>query len=323
MAYEYDMYITNKDGVKETVEKYGVAIIPSVLDADECNRIVDGLWEYFAHLTSKWQVPLDRNKPETWREIYKLMPLHSMLFQYFSAGHAQVVWDVRQNEKIVDIFATLWGVKKEDLLVSFDGLSFNMPPEVTRRGWNLENTWFHTDQSYTRPDMEIIQSWVTGLDVREGDATLAFMEGSNRYHREFAEKFNVTDKSDWHKLTKEEETFYVEKGCAYKKIRCPKGSMVFWDSRTIHCGAEAMRGRAEANFRAVVYVCMMPKTVCDDKNLKKRLQAFEDLRTSNHYPHKVKLFPKMPRTYGNVMEEITKISAPHVTELGRSLVGFK
>lgn len=323
MAYEYERYLTNKDSVKETIEKYGVAIIPSILNEEECEHLVNGLWDYFEGLTQNWEIPINRNKKESWREIYKLMPLHSMLFQYFSAGHSQVVWDIRQNEKILDVFTTIWDCKKEDLLVSFDGLSFNMPPEVTKRGWNLENTWYHTDQSYTRPDLEIIQSWVTGLDVNEGDATLAFMEGSNRFHAEFAEKFNAKDKADWHKLTKEEEQFYVDKGCAYKKIKCPKGSLVFWDSRTIHCGAEAMKGRAEANFRAVVYVCYMPKSVCDNKNLKKRIEAFEELRTTNHYPHKVKKFPKMPRTYGNVIPPITPIKAPVLKEIGLSLIGYK
>jgi len=61
------------------------------------------------------------------------------------------------------------------------------------------------------------------------------MESSNNFHEEFAKKFNITNKSDWYKLNKEETQFYLEKDCLYKKIKCPKGSLVFWDSRTIHC----------------------------------------------------------------------------------------
>jgi ectoine hydroxylase-related dioxygenase (phytanoyl-CoA dioxygenase family) len=49
-------------------------------------------------------------------------------------------------------------------------------------------------------------------------------------------------KNDWYKLNKEEEKFFLEKGCKIKKIMCPKGSLVLWDSRTIHCGVEALKG---------------------------------------------------------------------------------
>lgn len=321
-TYEFTNYCTTKEQVKQTIERYGVAILPNVLDAEECTRLVSGIWDYFEHITQGWETPMNRNTPESWNQMFKFFPKHSMLFQHFGIGHAQVSWDMRQNEKILDIFSSLWNCAKEDLLVSFDGLSFHLPPEVTRRGWDLNHTWYHTDQSYTRNDLESIQSWVTGLDVNEGDATLAFLEGSNRFHRDFANHFKVTDKSDWYKLTEQEQEFYVQKGCLPKKIRCPKGSLVFWDSRTIHCGVEAQKGRKEANFRAIVYLCYIPRAVATDTNLKKKIKAFEELRTTNHYPQKPKLFSKVPRTYGSEMPTVTPISSPVLQPIGRRLIGY-
>ena len=323
MAYEYEKYCTTIHSLKDTIEKYGVAILPSVLDESECEQIVSGMWDYFETLRKTWPIPLNRKKQETWREIYKFYPKHSMLFQHYSVGHSQICWDMRQHKKILPIFASLWNCKQEDLLVSFDGMSFNLPPEITNRGWNQEHTWFHTDQSYTRNNLESIQSWVTGFDVKEGDATLAFLEGSNQYHKDFATHFKLQDKSDWYKLEKHEEEFYIQKGCAPKKIKCPKGSLVFWDSRTIHCGVEAIKGRKEPNLRAVVYLCYIPRSQCTETNLKKKIKAFEELRTTNHYPHKPKLFSKEPRTYGNPPPPpITPISPPVLTTIGRRLVGY-
>ena len=325
VEYEFSKYVVAGDagmGVKEMIEKYGVAIIPGVLDASECERMVSGIWDYFEHITSGWEVPIRRNDSDTWKGIYKLYPMHSMLFQYFGIGHAQCVWDLRQNEKIVDIFSQIWGCEKEDLLVSFDGLSFNVPPEYTKRGWNRNHTWFHTDQSYTRRGFECIQSWVTGFDVNEGDATLAFMEGSNKYHLEFAEQFGVTEKKDWYKLNEEQEAFYREKGCSYKKIACPRGSLVLWDSRTIHCGVEAMKGRSESNFRAVVYLCYTPRMMADAKKIKKKIKVFEDMRMTSHWPHRVTMFPKTPRTYGGELPIVTPIEVPVVNELGKKLIGY-
>jgi hypothetical protein len=321
-TYEYEKYVTTKESLKDMINKYGVAIIPNVLEEKECDNMVNGIWEYFEHISQDWEIPILRDEEETWREFYKLYPLHSMLIQYWNIGHTQISWDIRQNTKIIDIFAYFWKCNPDELLVSFDGLSFNIPPEITNRGWNRNNTWYHTDQSYTDSNFKCIQSWITGLDVNDGDATLSFLEGSNKYHNDFANEYKITDKDDWYKLSKEEEQFYINKGCEYKNIKCPKGSLVFWDSRTIHCGVEASKTRSIANFRAIIYLCYMPRKLCSKALLKKKQKAFNELRTTNHYPCNPKLFPKMPRTYGNEIPIITQIDKPILNELGKKLAGF-
>ena len=148
------------------------------------------------------------------------------------------------------------------------------------------------------------------------------MEGSNNFHKEFAQKYNITDKSDWYKLSKDEENFYSQKGCLYKKIKCQKGSLVFWDSRTIHCACDVMKERLQPNFRAIVYLCYMPRRLCDKKNLEKKKKAFLEMRTTNHYPCKIKLFSKNPQTYGKELPETTIINKPLLTDIGYKLAGF-
>jgi hypothetical protein len=320
--YELNKYVCNKETLKQTIEQFGVAIIPCVLDENECNNMVHKMWEFFEHITQKWETPINRNDTSTWREFYKLYPLHSMLIQHWNIGHAQASWDVRQNIKIVDIFAHFWGCDANELLVSFDGLSFNLPPEITKRGWNKGNTWYHTDQSFMQNEFKCIQSFVTGLDIDEYDATLSFMEHSNKYHTEFKNTYNITDKTDWYKLTKEQEQFYYDKGCVIKNVKCPKGSLVVWDSRTIHCGIEADKRRTSPVIRAVIYLCYMPRSLCDKTNLKKKQKAFNELRTTSHYPCKIKLFSKTPRTYGGIMPVITQIGNPILNDMGKRLSGF-
>ena len=320
--YEFQKYVCTKETLKQTIDNYGVAIIPSVLDENECNNMVSNIWDFFEHITQKWKIPINRNNKNSWCEFYKLYPLHSMLIQHWGIGQAQASWKVRQNKKIVDIFAYFWKCNADELLVSFDALSFHLPPEITKRGWNKGNTWYHTDQSYQNNEFKCIQSFVTGLDINDYDATLSFMEGSNKYHTEFKTTNNITDKTDWYKLTKAEEKFYIDKGCNIKNIKCPKGSLVFWDSRTIHCGIEADARREKPNLRAVIYLCYMPRSLCNEANLKKKQKAFNENRTTNHYPCKISLFPKEPRTYGGVLPEITPIGNPILDDLGRKLAGF-
>lgn len=320
--YEFDRYVTNKESLLTTINMYGVAIIPNVLNNEECNEMVNGIWDYFEYITQKWDIPIKRNDKNSWREIYKLYPLHSMLFQYFNCGHIQAAWNIRQNKKILDIFSYVWKCKNEDLLVSFDGFSFCLPPEITRRGWNRDNTWYHTDQSYVGNDLETIQSWVTGIDIDKGDATLSFLEKSNNFHKDFKNKFNITDKDNWYKLTKIQEQFYIDKGCSIKNICCPKGSLVLWDSRTIHCGVEPFKRRKNPKLRSIIYLCYLPRNLSDKKNIEKKKKAFNELRNSTHNPAKITLFPKNPRTYGNEIEEITQINPPILSSIGYKLAGF-
>jgi ectoine hydroxylase-related dioxygenase (phytanoyl-CoA dioxygenase family) len=315
-----DKYFTTISNLKQTLDEYGVAIIPAVLDSDECAAIVSEIWDFFEHITQKWPTPINRANEASWTEFYKLFPIHSMLVQYWNVAHSQACWDVRQNPNIVDIYAHLYNCSKEEMLVSFDGLSFNLPPETTKRGWNKNKLWLHCDQSFTQNDFKTVQSWTTALDVNEGDATLAVLEGSHKYHKQFAEQFNMTKNIQWHKLTEEQLAFYNH--CPLQKIQCPKGSVVLWDSRTIHCGVEADKSRPAPNLRAVIYVCYAPRKQCSAKNILKKQKAFDELRATIHDPINPKLFGKTPRTYGAKLPEYTQINRPVLTELGLKLAGF-
>ena len=44
MSYEYEKYLTTPENVKDTVLKYGVAIVPSVLDESEIEDMKNGMW---------------------------------------------------------------------------------------------------------------------------------------------------------------------------------------------------------------------------------------------------------------------------------------
>ena len=315
-------YFTDSQHLRETIEQYGVAIIPNVLSVPECSKSIDEMWDYFEYITSKMENPLQRNEQKTWNTFYNLFPLHSMLIQYWGVGHAQFAWNLRKNKKILDIYAQFWGVEAEELLVSFDGCSFHLPPEITKRGYNRGNTWYHSDQSYTRNEFECIQSFITLNEINEGDATLSVMEKSNLYHKEFADVYDIKDKKDWHKLSKTEEDFYKIKGCNIYNVTCPKGSLVVWDSRTIHCGIESMRNREKPNIRAICYLCYCPRNKITEKWLEKKKKAFTNLRTTSHWPHKASLFPKYPRTYGKALPNVPELNPPEMDSISLKLAGF-
>ena len=316
----------DRKNILDTLNKYGLVIIPRILNQTEIENMNNGMWDFLEHITQKFEIPIKRNKKETWNSFYQLYPVKSMIIQHWSMGHSQHIWDIRQNPKIVDIFAKIWDCHQEDLLTSFDASSFHFPPEETGLGFDKDKKdryWYHTDQSFKRNDFECVQSWITGFDVNEGDATLAFLENSHNFHKDFAIKFNAKKKDDWYQLNDEHLKFYIDHcGCDIKKVECPAGSMVLWDSRLIHCGIEPSPERKKPNFRNVSYICMMPRALSDSENIKKKIQAFEELKTTTHWATKAKLFHQLPFIKEKEMPNITPISPPILTELGKKLAGY-
>jgi len=121
IPYEYTKYATDIPNIKKTLETYGVAIIPNVINPVECEQMKSGMWNYLETITANLPTPMKKSDPKTWSTFKQLYPKHSMLIQHWSIGHAQFIWDLRTKPKVVDVFSKLWSVEPSDLLVSFDG----------------------------------------------------------------------------------------------------------------------------------------------------------------------------------------------------------
>ena len=316
-------YYCSLDDVHHYLEKYGVAVVSDVVSKPECKKNANLAWKEFNKLTSEMENPIDKKNPATYKTIFEFYPLHAMLLQHFGIGHMQFVWNIRQNINVAKVFAKLWGCSTKELLCSFDGISFHMPPEITKRGWYKNNNWLHTDQSSLKPDLETIQGFVSLYDINENDASLCIYEGSHKYHQDFFKTFDIESKKDWFKLQNEEQyKYFVDKQCKQVCIKCKRGSLVLWDSRLFHQGIEPRKERTEANFRLIVYICMTPRDRAKEKDLLKKQKAFNELRMTTHNPHKPILFGKNPRTYGNELPSIVPIDKPKLSDLGETLAGF-
>lgn len=315
--------------VREMLAKFGVAVIPSLLDLEECTALYQQMWKDLSFISSAWARPINSDDPTTWN-IHNFSATRDLIIQHHKIAHIQSAWDARQNPKVVEAFAALWGTR--DLLTSFDGISINFPPEMNGKGWAKTHQW-HTDQSYlysypqtTNPEpYTCVQGWVTPIEVREGDATLAFMEGSHLFHRHFGASRGITDKDNWYLLSDEEVNIYLNQyRCIPRRITCPPGSLVLWDSRTIHYGAKPERTRATPNIRMIVYVCMMPRSYATEKQLVRRRELFEQKRVCKHHPIDIHPFPPNPRKWSkdDVKEPMIEIPHPQLTDLGKRLAGY-
>lgn len=320
----YKTYNCTTQNLMQTLNMYGVAVIPNVLTGEECDSDIKSLWKELGELTSDMSLPLKMNDKKTWKTLYELYPLHSMLIQHFGIGHLQTSWNIRQNKKISKIFAQIHKCKQNELLVSFDGLSLHLPPEDTKKGWYRGSKWYHTDQSPEHNEL-CIQGMITLYDVNENDATLSVLEGSHKYHDSFFKTKTGNFKSDWYKLNKDlNETEYFEnKGCKPVCIKATKGSLILWNSKTFHQGIEPQKERLQRNTRLVIYVCMSPKSWATEATLKKKQKAFDEQRTTSHWPHRPKLFPTKPQTYGKALPNVKVLPMPVLSDHGKRLAGIK
>lgn len=316
-------FITTPEKLREILSRYGVAVIPSVLNAAEVEQFRNGAWDYIEHATSAMETPVQRGDPLTWKSFYNLGSKRGMLLQHYGVGQAQFLWDLRQNPKIVSIFETFWGTS--DLLVSFDGTSIALPHETTNKGHFVGKHMYHLDQRLSLPTFQCMQSWVTAYDVNPGDATLSVLEGSHKFFQEFAKLHSDESakgrRKDWYVLKDTEVECYISKGCMMRDITCPAGSMVFWDSRTVHYGKPAMKNRPTRNYRTVAYLCYLPtSTVAAPRDLEQKRQAFAGRKTTSHWPNRGEAFAQKPRFGGR--DDVQCPPEPVLSPLGRRLAGL-
>lgn len=306
----------------------GYTVVPGILTPTQCTA-----YEALFYKTVSDLVPAFKYEdPSTYGSWFEVMPKHSMLAQNFGVGQSELLWKLRLEPGVQGVFATIWGVRPDELVSSFDGFSFHVPPEhfkggkgfyVPGRGRGGMSGWLHADQSFCRPDLECVQSWVTPLPVDEGDGTLVVLEGSHVLHGKCP---GDHPKEDWNVLTDEQLRWYLEQGCTYKAVTCPAGSMVLWDSRTIHAGREPVKGRTTGGrFRMVAYICMVPRNKVPGAAMKRRIKNFENGRTMSHnpargraFPHRPRFFTCTPRCVNDVLIPDTLKASPDV----RRLVGY-
>ncbi len=320
MMYTDEFRCSDGEEARKMLELYGVAVISSAIDADECRRMNDGMWDAVELLTSTCDVPVTRDDPSSWHGFYALNPHHGMLVQYYGLSHAQYAWDVRQNVNVHKLFASV--LRDNQLVVSMDGVSVHLPPEKTGR--RVEDApKLHVDESPTdskKHTVTTIQGYVTANEVEEGDATLTVLTNSHAMRRKYLEAFPPMSKKKWYPVDDAQREWFVQNGCEQKHILSRPGDLVLWYSTTVHSGMESNPQRKNPKIRNVVYVCMHPKKFLTEKIGAKRRFYFDTLRTTTHHPTRVNVFAKLPYTPGRPEVKVASLSPPILTVHGQSLI---
>lgn len=316
------------NNIHNILNNYGVCIVKNVLDENECNRIISGMCSDFNHVTSRMSKPFNVSDITTWDTLKSLYPIDGMLYQHWGLGQSQTVWDVRMNNKVINIFSKIYHTN--DLLVSFDGVAFGLPPEITGNGWYNNDRW-HFDQSLNKPNFECVQGWVNAFDTDIGDASIAVMIGSHKLHSSYGQclRNNGVEikNDDWMRI--DDVTFFTSNGCIPYRVVAPKGSLVLWDSRTLHFGCRPLNGRPKINYRMLIYLCYTPSSLITEANRKRKIDIFNkkgkqgEMRMTNHYPHRPVMFSETPFLRGAPLPTINPLPYPVIKPEYMHLIGYK
>lgn len=335
----------------QDLEELGYCIIPEVLSASEAQLLSQRVWHEF--IEKAW--PNCRMEDRSnWKEAF---PAHNKVGIFAGpAGQTQVMWDLRQDPRIVEVFARVWNT--HDLIVSMDGLSFMCPPEI-RKG-NCE-PWPHVDQAIMRRQDHVahsnnppsgfisesllktqpftVQGQFLFEDSFDGDGGFYCIPRSHLRFSEFAPDLEALNAREIPKDEKRKarlkfldnffESRLDESGNPYckKPITAPKGSLILWDSRTIHWNQHANRPFSDnPRVRMVGYLCYVPKARLTEEGRVSRKKAFEDGVSTGHNP----ATPELKYTKDHIvpgfeqyLEDPNYIQPKiNLTLLGESLLGF-
>ncbi len=278
------------------LEDQGYCVIPNVLSRDEAEILYTRVWHEF--IEKAW--PKCRmNERSNWEEEFPIQDTYGIFKG--RAGQIQVMWDLRQDPRIVEVFAKLWNTY--DLYVSMDGLSFMCPPEIRNGGFK---PWPHVDVS--RDDPYTVQGQFLFEDSFEGDGGFYCIPKSHLRFDEFASQLTESYTFNNEFLSR----FFSD--YATKHVTAPRGSLIIWDSRTVHWNQYPKKERENPRVRMVGYLLYEPKSRLTEKKRLLRKEAFENGVTvgtdSSSVPEKYREDPNY------ILPKV------QLTELGESLLGF-
>ena len=308
------------------LEELGYCVIPQVLSTPEAELLYERVWhEYIEKAWPHCRMD-DRSN---WKQAF---PMHNLQGIFAGpAGQIQVMWDLRQDPRIVDVFAQVWNTN--DLIVSMDGLSFMCPPEI-REGHS--KPWPHVDQAILRrqdnvahnntPPIDFvsesllkskpytIQGQFLFEDSFDGDGGFYCIPKSHLKFNEFAPQLQVLDEFEgskeekWKAINDYLGNFFGlgtdESGSPYcmKQITAPRGSLILWDSRTVHWNQHASKDRPcsdNPKVRMVGYLSYVPKARLTDEGRALRREAFQTGVSTGHNPS----YPELKRTKDHIRQE--------------------
>mgnify|MGYP001942759179 CR=1 FL=1 len=301
------------EDARDKLATLGMVVVPGVVRDPALKR--KGIFQVMEQLTAETDIRFKTGDTGTWQGWDRVMPEKVQM-----AGHAQALWDIRQDPRVVGCFAHMMRCSKSDLLSNYDGFSVVLPHEVTGREQVTEPGFRVCGEG---PDKSV-QGLVNLKDVAPGDSTFRCILGSHLFEKAFAKEFPKARRGDV--LTHQQVAWYesLEERLVTVSVLMEAGDVLIWDPRLVHCRAPARKWRAKMNLRVWAHLSMVPRHASPPDRIRRKRKFFEELQMTTEKHHKVARRRKEGTAQPALekMETVAKsFPRPELTHLGLHLSG--
>lgn len=280
----------------------GYAVVPNVISEQLCDETLSEFHAFHAHATGQ------QFTEELYRRDLELKNTHGIIEFPGALSHVDFVNRVRNHPNVLQVFSEIYQTQ-EPILTGFDRVNYQASANMRKLTTRDRKPWWHVDQGWKSPRFEMVQGYVdlVGSETDE-HAGLMVLEKSHLYFETLVDmqKSGLLKgwQPDWYRLEKGVlEQVYSR--CRMVNVKCPKGGMVLWDSRTVHMSRP---NRHEIDERFVIYSCGWPRNRLTEKDLQRREEAKRLLRATSAWPDARCIFPAKPQWFQNFSEEPQRVA---------------
>lgn len=242
--------------LRETFEKYGVCVVTGVLSAKECS-LMEQIWlQDLLQILDDAKIPDDgvagqvralkanglQEWPKEWDEFFGLRGM----VPTYGLPHGSFAWAARLHPTVRRVFADLFETPAEELAV---GLDLPFFASSGQPGTDSNKEWLHVDQNHcTGMTWTCAQGvlYVWPSESEDSSTTVVFPESHRAPYDQLMQ--DPTAHSNGRRPAgqsvklnqlldpsiQEDVMASAKKAC--RRMPCPAGSLLLWDSRVIHQG---------------------------------------------------------------------------------------
>ena len=279
------------------LEEKGYVVVPNVITEELADETISNFQAFNAESTGQDFNHYDR--------ALELKNVHGIIEFPGSLSHVDFVEKIRHDAGVTGVFASIYGVNPSEDPIRFSYDRVNYQASETMRGLTTRarKSWWHVDQHYSEPNFSCVQGYVdlVGSETDQHAGLMVISESHLKFadlalaHIAGAVEEKTNWDRDWHRLTDEELTYCMQQGGEIVNVKCPKGGMVLWDSRTVHMSRPNHHPNDE---RLVIYTCGWPESRLSEEDKSRRSEARKKRRATSHWPDARHLFPVKPQWFG-------------------------
>jgi ectoine hydroxylase-related dioxygenase (phytanoyl-CoA dioxygenase family) len=295
------MFIT--PDISASLRLRGYAVIPNVISEEVVDSVLSDFQAFHAHATGQQFDSTYYDRALEFKNVHGIIEFPGAL------SHTHFVNRIRQHPHVLQVFAEIHGVNRalDPILMSYDRVNYQASMDMRKLHTRDRKSWWHIDQSWTRPYFDCVQGYVDIVGSETDDhGGLMVLEGSHFHFENIATAYHAgllgNWTGDWYRVD-DELLDYLLSHCSVVNVKCPKGGMVLWDSRTVHMSRPNRHAQDE---RFVIYTCGLPKSRFSAKDLLRREEAKRMRRATTAQGRQI--FPAKPQWFGSHSEEPQQIA---------------